>query len=133
MAWLNRKFDVQAVLRPAGFLLLSAMFLMQALLPAAASIAMDCHTDTPAAAHCPDDCTVHAADPDDAAHVTPQTEGEPGTVMQCMAAMCSVHVSVEAPMPALARALLSASLWAEDGAVLSSLSRATQDRPPQNI
>lgn len=133
MAWLNRKFGAQAVLRSVAILTLTAMFLMQALLPASASNAMDCHTSNPIETQCTDDCSVHAAHPDGATHANHQTEGETGSTMQCMPSISSLHVSINAPMPVPVGMLLSTDPWIDDRTVFPSLSASTQDRPPQNV
>ncbi len=133
MIWLYRKFDVLAVLRPAGFLLLTAMFLVQVILPAAASNTLQCHTVRQVEAQYADDCTMHAAQSDGTAHVTSQTEGNPDSAMHCMPSMCSVYVSFESPKPVAVGTLLATDRWTEGRTVLPLHLRTTQDRPPRDI
>ncbi|WP_133176226.1 hypothetical protein [Pelagivirga sediminicola] len=133
MAWLYRNFDVQAVLRPAGLLLLTIMLLLQAILPASASNSLQCHTRHQVEAEHAGDCTMHAAQPDDTAHVSSQTDDESGSAMHCGPSMCSVYVSFDVSTPAPVSTLLAKDLLAEGGPVLPLHLGTTQDRPPRNI
>ncbi|WP_324751998.1 hypothetical protein [Roseovarius sp. Pro17] len=133
MAWLYRNFDVQAVWRPAGLLLLTAMLLLQAVLPASASNSLQCHARHQVEAEHAGDCTMHAAQPDDTAHVASQTDDEAASNMYCGPSMCSVYVSFNASMPVSVSTLLATDRLIEGGAVPGSLSGTTQDRPPRDI
>lgn len=114
-------------------LLLIVMFLLQVILPAAASNAVSCHTDISVEATCPDNCAIHSGQSDGTAHAISHAKGDLGSAMQCMPAMGSVNVSVEAPMPVPVSTLLSIERWFDAGTILPSLSGPTQDRPPQSV
>jgi hypothetical protein len=80
-------------LRPAGLLLLTIMLLLQAILPASASNSLQCHTRHQVESQHADDCTMHAAQPDDSADVSSKAEGDAVSAMHCGPSMCSVYVS----------------------------------------